>query len=160
MNVFWDDCICQITIWWILCDSTQHCLNSCFLLLIQANNSNHFIGHVCFIIYMNNFLFLFSISWHFILKILSCIIVVTISGSRPGINCTNAEWQMYRKTQSSITCPITFFSPKYSKVPSTTIQWPTFVWWLICLHAKRKRILNKNWNNTFFQKVKHQKRKP
>lgn len=32
--------------------------------------------------------------------------LVSVSGSRPSKNCRVAEWHIYRKTQSSITCPI------------------------------------------------------
>lgn len=54
----------------------------------------------------------FTICSPFLSKILSGFSLwVSFSGSRPSKICCVAEWQMYRKTQSSHHLPHTFFSP-------------------------------------------------
>lgn len=42
----------------------------------------------------------------FFCKILSFSLLVAVAGSRANKICSTAEWHLYWKTQSSITCPI------------------------------------------------------
>lgn len=42
----------------------------------------------------------------FLCKILSFSLLVAFPGSRPSKTCYSAEWQIYRNTRCSITCPI------------------------------------------------------
>lgn len=85
-----------------------------FLLLAIRIRQIILIILVCIRKYTNNFLF-FVFHFSFYLKDLVAYTFGYNSGSRPSITCSQEERQIYRKTRSSITCSITFFSPDLQK---------------------------------------------
>lgn len=103
-----------------------------FLLLAIRIRQIILIILVCIRKYTNNFLF-FVFHFSFYLKDLVAYTFGYNSGSRPSITCSQEERQIYRKTRSSITCSITFFSPDLQKCHQLPFIDPPLWCPLVCM---------------------------